>query len=221
MFHRRSVLGILLTLCTKNGTLVRDYDSDVFKAVQEKPRPKTVIARAVKGNYPDALRAINGLISRNFLEIKEGNLEFKADDIVLEHEAFQERLKELRDAFYKFQVPELKRIRKKTRQPIFYVTIEPNNAQMFHVNIQARDQIISMTIAVINNLIRQSFTLYQKRLLGLVPKPNEKIIDNDIKSCFSLIKEIKEKLSKMVSKKNRPSFESYWYQVTSGLRVNF
>jgi len=201
--------------------MVRDYESDVIQKVLEESKPKTGIARAVKGNYPNALRAINRLIERNILEIRDGLLSLKADDIILEHESFQERLKEFRNAFYKFQLPELKKIRKKTREPIFYVTIEPNNAQMFHVNIQARDQIISMIIGIINNLIRNSFTLYQKRILGLVPKPYGKIIDDDIKSCFNLIKEIKEKLSKMVSKKNRPSFESYWYQVTSGLRVNF
>jgi len=201
--------------------MVRDYESDVIQKVLEESKPKTGIARAVKGNYPNALRAINRLIERNILEIRDGLLSLKADDIILEHESFQERLKEFRNAFYKFQLPELKKIRKKTREPIFYVTKEPNNAQMFHVNIQARDQIISMIIGIINNLIRNSFTLYQKRILGLVPKPYGKIIDDDIKSCFNLIKEINEKLSKMVSKKNRPAFESYWYQVTSGLSVNF
>jgi len=201
--------------------MVRDYESDVIQKVLEESKPKTGIARAVKGNYPNALRAINRLIERNILEIRDGLLSLKADDIILEHESFQERLKEFRNAFYKFQLPELKKIRKKTREPIFYVTIEPNNAQMFHVNIQARDQIISMIIGMINNLIRNSFTLYQKRILGLVPKPYGKIIDDDIKSCFNLIKEINEKLSKMVSKKNRPAFESYWYQATSELSVNF
>ena len=35
------------------------------------------------------------------------------------------------------------------------------------------------------------------------------------------VKETKQRLAKMVSSKNRPAFEDYWYQMTSGLRVNF
>jgi len=221
MFHKKKVLRILITLCTIFGTLVREYESDVIKQVQERSRPKTVIARAVKGHYPDALKAIDKLLEKNFLEIKEGLLTFKATDIIQEHEAFQKELQEFRDAFYKFQFPELKKIRRKTKEPIFYVTIEPNGSQMFRVNQQAHEQIMSMIIYLIDRLIRSSFTLYQKQLLGLVPKPYVKTIDDDIRSCFVLIKEIKDKLSKMMSKKNRPSFESYWFQVTSGLRVNF
>ena len=221
MFHTTEVLGILITLCTKIGTLVRDYEGDVIKQVQERPRPKTVIARVVKGNYPDALKAINRLCERNFLEIRDGLLTFKANDVIQDHNAFQDELKEFRDAFNKFHLPELKRIRRKTREPIFYVTIESNGAQMFQVNKQASEQIISMIMYMVDRTIRSSFTLYQKQLLGLVPKPYVKVIDDDIRSSLALIKEIKEKLSKLVSKKNRPSFESYWFQVTSGLRVNF
>ncbi|QMU54599.1 MAG: hypothetical protein GKS07_06740 [Nitrosopumilus sp.] len=201
--------------------MVRDYESDVIKQVQEKSRPKTVIARAVKGNYPDALKVIESLCKKNFLEIKEGKLTFKANNIIQDHTTFQEELQEFREAFYKFQLPELKKIRKQTREPIFYVTKEPNGAQMFRVNQQAKEQIISTIMHLIDRTIRSSFSLYQKQLLGLVPKPYVKIIDDDIRSCLTLIKEIKEKLSNMISKKNKPSFESYWFQVTSGLRVNF
>ena len=201
--------------------MVRDYESDVFREVLKRARPKTVIARAVKGNYPDALSTINRLCEKGFLEIKDGILTFKPNDIMQDHEHFQFSLKEFKDAFSSYLIPELKKIRKKTKEPLFYVTLEKNRAYMYHINIQARDNIISLIMAVINNLIRSSFTLYQKQVLGLVPKPYEKMINNDVKLCAITIKDTKERLAKMVSPKNRPAFEDYWYQMTSGLRVNF
>jgi len=201
--------------------LVRDYESDVIKKVLKRPRPKTVIARAVKGNYPDALHTINQLCDKGFLEIKDGILTFKPNDIMQDHEHFQFSLKEFKEAFSSYLIPELKKIRKKTREPLFYVTLEKNGAYMYHINKQARDMIISLIMAVINNLIRSSFTLYHKQVLGLVPKPYEKMINDDVKVCAITIKDTKERLAKMVAPKNRPAFEDYWYQMTAGLRVSF
>ena len=201
--------------------MVRDYESDEFREVLKRPRPKTVIARAVKGNYPDALSTINRLIEKGFLEIKDGIVIFKPNDITQDHEHFQFSLKEFKEAFSTYLIPELKKIRKKTKEPLFYVTIEKNGAQMFHINKQARDMIISLIMAVINNLIRSSFTLYQKQVLGLVPKPYERMINEDVKLCAITVKETKERLAKMVTPKNRPAFEDYWYLMTAGLRVNF
>ena len=201
--------------------MTRDYESDVIRAVLKRPRPKTVIARAVKGNYPDALNTVNQLCKKGFLEIKDGMVTFKPNDITQDHEYFQFSLKEFKEAFSTYLIPELKKIRKKTKEPLFYVTIEKNGAQMFHINRQARDMIITLIMAVINNLIRSSFTLYQKQVLGLVPKHYEKMINEDVKLCAITIKETKERLAKMVTTKNRPAFEDYWYQMTAGLRVNF
>jgi len=201
--------------------LVRDYESDVIREVLECPRAKTVIARAVKGNYPDALDTVNQLCKKEFLEIKDGMVTFKSNDITQDHEHFQFSLKEFKEAFSTYLIPELKKIRKKTREPLFYVTIEKNGAQMYHINKQARDKIISLIMAVINNLIRSSFTLYQKQVLGLVPKHYERMINEDVKLCAITVKETKERLAKMVTPKNRPAFEDYWYLMTAGLRINF
>lgn len=197
-----------------------DYEGEVIKAIQKRPRPKTVIARAAKGHYPDALATIENLCEREILENKNGILNFKAYDVVQEREFFQKELKEFKKVFHNHLIPELKKIRKKTKKPIFYVTID-NNAQTFRVNFQARDFVLSPIMHMINRLIRISFGLYMMKLLGQVPRPYSTMVDNDIKSCFKIIKETKEELGKLMSKKNRPSFESYWNQLSAGLRVNF
>jgi len=200
--------------------LAHDYEGEIIKAIQEQPRPKTVIAKAAKGHYPDALAKIDNLCERGILENKVGILNFKAYDVVQEREFFRKELKEFKTVFHNNLIPELKKIREKTREPIFYVTIE-NNAQSFHVNIKARDFVLSPVMFMINRLVRISFGLYMMKLLGQVPRPHSTMIDDDIKSCFKIIKDTKEELGKLMSKKNRPSFENYWNHLTQGLRINF
>jgi len=89
--------------------LVRDYESDVISEVQKRPRPKTVIARAVKGNYPDALHTINQLCKKGHLEIKDGMVTLKPNDVMQDHEHFQFSLKEFKEAFSSHLIPELKK----------------------------------------------------------------------------------------------------------------
>lgn len=205
--------------------MVRDYETDILDKIMhyDQQKSKSFIAHEVKGNYNQALDVIQSLCERNILEIKKGKLKIKPNDVLQEHEDFQDVLKEFKDDI-KHSIPRLREIVKETKEPLFWfemVKIRPTSepARMDHVNTKARDEVLGMLMYSVRGLVSNSFMLYHRILLDQVSKSEKKLLNEDIKASVDAIKDVKDKLLKIAGKKNKQVLESYWSQMTAGLRI--
>jgi len=205
--------------------MVRDYETAILKKIiqSNQQKPKSIIAHAVKGNYNKALDVIETLCERNILEIKEGKLKIKPNDVLQDHEHFQTML-EIFNETVSNSIPRLKKIVKETKEPLFWfemVKLRPTSepARMDHINKKARNEVLAFLIPTVNNLVSSSFMLYQKIILDQVSISEKKLLNDDIKEGIEVIKKLKEKLLKITGEKNKHVLESYWFQMTAGLRI--
>jgi len=205
--------------------MVRDYETDLLDKIMyyDQQRSKSFIAHKVGGNYNTALDVIEILIDRNILEIKKGKLKIKPNDVIQEHEYFQDELKRFKDGV-KYSIPRLREIVRETKEPLFWYTVEklrPTSkpARMDHINKKARDEILILLMATVRGLVSSTFMLYQRILLDQVPKSEKKLLNDDIKAGIIAIQNTKERLLKITGKKNKHVLEGYWFQMTAGLRI--
>ena len=205
--------------------MVRDYETDILDKIMhyEQQQSKSFIAHKVKGHYNTTLDVIESLCELNILEIKKGKLKIKPNDVLQEHEYFQDRLKEFKEGV-RYSIPRLRKIAKETKKPIFWFTIEklrPSSepARMDHINKKAREEVLELLMFAIRGLVSSTFILYQRIILEQVSKPEKKLLNDDIKSSIEAIKKTKEKLLKIAGEKNKHVLESYWFQMTAGLRI--
>ncbi len=205
--------------------MVRDYETTILKKIIQfdQEKPKSVVAHAVKGNYNKALDVIDQLCERNILEIKEGKLKIKPNDVLQEHDHFQDVLKEFKEGVNS-SIPRIKKIIKDTKKPLFWFTmvklrIDSEEARMDHINKKARDDVLEFLMYSVRHLVTSTFILYQRILLDQVTKSEKKLLNDDIKESIDSIKKTKEKLLKITGEKNKHVFESYWFQMTAGLRI--
>jgi len=187
--------------------MVRDYETDILDKIMhyDQQKSKSFIAHKVKGNYNTTFDVIESLCERNILEIKKGKLKIKPNDVLQEHEYFQDVLKEFKEGV-KHSMPRLRKIIKETKKPLFWVTIEklrPTSepAMMDHINKKARDEVLEFLMYSVRNLVSSTFVLYQRIILDQVPKSQKKLLNDDIKASIGVIKETKEKLLKITGEK--------------------
>jgi len=205
--------------------MVRDYEIDILDKIMQydQQESKSFIAHAVKGNYNTALDVIESLIERGTLEIKDGKLKIKSNDVQQVHEDFQSVLKEFKEGI-NYSIPRLRKISKETKKPIFWYTIEklrPTSepSRMDHINKKARVEVLELLMYTVRGLVSSTFILYQRILLEQVPKSQKKLLNDDIKESIEAIKKTKSKLLKIAGDKNKHVLESYWFQMTAGLRI--
>jgi len=205
--------------------MARNYKTAILEKITDhnQQKSKSFIAHAVKGNYNTALNVIEKLIDQNVLEIEKGKLKIKLSDISEEHESFQRDLKRFREGI-KYSIPRLKKIAKETKAPIFWfemIKLRPTSepARLDHINKKAQDEILSLLMATVRGLVSSSFMLYQRIILDQVSKSEKKLLNDDIRESIDAIKETKEKLLKIAGEENRHVLESYWFQMTAGLRI--
>ena len=205
--------------------MVRDYETDILDKIMHynQQESKSFIALKVKGHYKTTLDVIETLIDLNILEIKKGKLKIKSNDVQQVHEEFQSVLKEFKEGI-NYSIPRLRKISKETKKPIFWFTIEklrPTSepARMDHINKKARVEVLELLMYAVRGLVSSSFMLYQRILLDQVPKSEKKLLNEDIKASVDAIKDVKDKLLKIAGKKNKQVLESYWFQMTAGLRI--
>jgi len=205
--------------------MVRDYETDILDKIMhyDQQESKSFIAHKVKGHYNTTLDVIETLIDLNILEIKKGKLKIKPNDVVQEHEYFQGVLKEFKEGI-NYSIPRLRKISKETKKPIFWFTMEKlrptsEEARMDHINKKAREEVLELLMASVRGLVSNSFMLYQRIILEQVSKPEKKLLNDDIKASIEAIKKTKSKLLKIAGDKNKHVLESYWFQMTAGLRI--
>jgi len=205
--------------------LVRDYETAILEKIMyyEQQKSKSFIAHSVKGNYNQALDVIQSLCKRNILEIKKGKLKIKPNDVVQEHEYFQGVLERFKEGM-KYSIPRLRKISKETKEPIFWFTIEKlrpssEEAGMDHINKKAREEVLELLMASVRGLVSNSFMLYQRILLDQVSKSEKKLLNHDIQEGIDIIMDTKKNLLKIAGEKNKHVLESYWFQMTTGLRI--
>ena len=205
--------------------MVRDYETDILNKIShyDQQKSKSFIALEVGGNYNTALDVIESLIDLNILEIKKGKLKIKPNDVQQVHEDFQSVLKEFKEGI-NYSIPRLRKISKETKKPIFWFTIEklrPTSepARMDHINKKARVEVLELLMYAVRGLVSSTFILYQRIILEQVSKPEKKILNDDIKAGIEAIKKTKSKLLKIAGEKNKHVLESYWFQMTAGLRI--
>jgi len=205
--------------------MVRDYETDILDKIMhyDQQESKSFIAHEVKGNYNTTLDVMEKMIERNILEIKKGKLKIKPNDVLQEHEYFQDRLKEFKEGV-KYAIPRLRKIAKETKKPIFWfeiIKLRPTSepARMDHINKKAREEVLELLMYAVRGLVSSTFILYQRILLDQVPKSKKKLLNEDIKASVDAIKDVKDKLLKIAGKKNKQVLESYWFQMTAGLRI--
>jgi len=205
--------------------MVRDYETDILNKIlhYDQQKSKSFIALAVGGNYNTALDVIESLIELNILEIKKGKLKIKPNDVQQVHEDFQSVLKEFKEGI-NYSIPRLRKISKETKKPIFWFTMEklrPTSelARMDHINKKARVEVLELLMYAVRGLVSSTFILYQRIILEQVSKPEKKILNDDIKAGIEAIKKTKSKLLKIAGEKNKHVLESYWFQMTAGLRI--
>ncbi len=205
--------------------MVRDYETDILNKIShyDQQKSKSFIALEVGGNYNTALDVIETLIDLNILEIKKGKLKIKSNDVQQVHEEFQSVLKEFKEGI-NYSIPRLRKISKETKKPIFWFTMEklrPTSelARMDHINKKARVEVLELLMYAVRGLVSSTFILYQRIILEQVSKPEKKILNDDIKAGIEAIKKTKSKLLKIAGEKNKHVLESYWFQMTAGLRI--
>lgn len=205
--------------------MVRDYETDILDKIMlyDQQESKSFIAHKVKGHYNTILDVMKKMIERNILEIKKGKLKIKSNDVLQQHEDFQGVLKEFKEGM-KQSMPRLRKILKETKKPLFWTTIEkmsPSSepARMDHINKKARDEVLEFLMYYVRNLVSSTFVLYQRIILEQVPKSKKKLLNDDIQASIEAIKMMKVKLLKIAGEKNKHSLESYWFQMTAGLRI--
>ncbi len=205
--------------------MVRDYETDILNKIShyDQQKSKSFIALEVGGNYNTALDVIESLIDLNILEIKKGKLKIKPNDVQQVHEDFQSVLKEFKEGI-NYSIPRLRKISKETKKPIFWFTIEklrPTSepATMDHINKKAREEVLELLMYAVRGLVSSTFILYQRIILEQVSKPEKKLLNDDIKASIEAIKKTKSKLLKIAGEKNKHVLESYWFQMTAGLRI--
>ena len=100
--------------------MVRDYETDILNKIMhyEQQQSKSFIAHKVKGHYNTTLDVIESLCELNILEIKKGKLKIKPNDVLQEHEYFQDRLKEFKEGV-RYSIPRLRKIAKETKNQYF------------------------------------------------------------------------------------------------------
>ena len=204
--------------------MVRNYEEDIINKVQSGRMKRTDIADRVKGHRATIFKVINDLCKREILEIdEEGMIVIKPNDAIKDHEHFQELLKQYKETL-RWTMPRIQEIIKETNKPLFWSTIvnkgNPDlEAIQFHINKRARDEVLLFVMNSVANLVSNSFLLYQKIILDQVSKSDRKLLNEDIKSAILLIKQFKEKLSKIAGVENKENLDSYWNAVTVGLRI--
>ena len=205
--------------------MVRDYETDILDKIShhDQQKSKSFIAHAVKGNYNTALDVIESLCEQNILEIKNHKLKIKPNDVLQEHEYFQDVLKEFKEGI-KYSIPRLRKISKETKKPIFWfeiVKLRPTSepARMDHINKKAREEVLELLMFSVRGLVSSTFILYQRIILEQVSKPEKKLLNDDIKASIEAIKKTKEKLLRIAGEKNKHVLEGYWFQMTAGLRI--
>ncbi len=205
--------------------MVRDYETAILKKIIQfdQQKPKSIIAHAVKGNYNKALDVIEQLCKRNILEIKDGQLKIKPNDVLQDHERFQTML-EIFNETASNSIPRLKKIVKETKEPLFWfeiVKLRPTSepARRDHINKKARDEVLTFLMPTISNLVSSTFMLYQKIILDQVSKSEKNLLNDDIKASIDAIQDVKEQLLKLTGEKNKHVLAGYWFQMTAGLRI--
>ena len=204
--------------------MVRDYETAILKKVIQfnQQKPKSVVAHAVKGNYNKALDVIEQLRERNILEIKDGKLKIKPNDVLQDHKHFQTIL-EISNETISNLIPKLKKIVKTTNEPLVWfeiIKLSPTSepARMDHINKKAKADLLFL-MSVVRDLVGGTFMLYQKIILDQVSKSEKKLLNDDIKTGIDTIQDIKEQLLKLSGKKNKHIFAGYWFEMTAGLRI--
>lgn len=201
-----------------------DYEQEIIEKLRyEHSMKKTTLANMIRGRRNNIFKTIDELEKNEILEIDENNMvSIKQNDIIQDHERFQTMI-EIFDETVSNAIPQLKKIVKKTNKPLFWFTMEKirpdsEEAMMHHINKKARDEVLTFLMPTISNLVSTTFILYQRILLGQVSKSQKKLLNDDIKTSIYAIKDVKEKLSNITGDKNKHVLESYWFQMTAGLR---
>lgn len=215
---------MFIRISSKKGTMVRNYEDDIIKEVLKGRKKKTDIADKIKGHRSKIFDVINDLCKREILEMdNEDMIVIKPNDVTKDHEYFQELLKQYKETL-RWTMPQIKKIMKETKKPLFWSTITNKGhpeleAIQFHINMRARDEVLSFVMHAVKNLVSNSFIIYQKIILDQVSQSYKKILNEDLKSGILLIKQFKEELLKIAGPKNKENLESYWFAVTVGLRI--